>query len=142
MEYMSDYCIQADSFLERSGADIKIVRVGDVHGFPFDQSDKQMHTEYRVTLNRDGRSYSFSFYDCAANFRKNKRPTSYDVLACLEKYPVDPDVWEFAGEFGYIIDSKESYRKVSKIRDACDKQYQALMSLFGEKWMQELREIN
>ena len=142
MERMSDYRVQADSFLERSGTDLKIVRVGDVRGFPFDQSDKQMHHEYRVTMNRCGQSYSFPFYDCAANFRKNKRPTSYDVLACLEKYPVASDVWEFAKEFGYTIDSKESFDRVSDIRNACDEQYKSLMDLFGENWMAGLREIN
>lgn len=142
MEHMSEYRVQADSFMERSGTEMKIVRVGDVRGFPFDKKDKQMHTEYRVTMNRCGKSYEFPFYDCAAHYRKNKRPTSYEVLACLEKYPVEQDVWGFAKEFGYDINSKESFRNVSNIRDACDKQYKSLMNLFGKKWMEELRKIN
>jgi len=139
---MTEYQRQAEDFLARSGTTMKITRDGDVRGFPFDKSDHHMHEKYLISMRRGCRSYEFPFYDCAANFHTNKRPTAYDVLSCLEKYEVPSDDWDFAHEFGYDIHDKESFNRVSKIRKACEEQYAALYLMFGDQWMEELRQIN
>ncbi len=139
----SSYQQDAVNFLVRSGTVIKIVPYGEVRGFPLDQNDRSLRTEYRVTLRRGEQTYTFPFYDSAERHKKaNKRPSAYDILACLEKYPVQSDVWEFAREFGYTINDRKSFDRVSNIRAACEDQYNKLYRLFGKEWMNELRKIN
>ena len=69
------------------------------------------------------------------------RAYKYDVLASVEKYePYDFEY--FVSEFGYEIYDEADANRVRKIYEACDKQYQRLLDLFGEDLMQELQEIN
>lgn len=139
---LDEYDKVARFFLYISGTNMDIIKLGEVTGFPFDKTDKQKHYKYRVILHRDGKMYDFPFYDSAFNYAHNKMPTYYDVLSCLEKYEPEPDVWNFAKEFGYQITSKEEYNRVRKIQQECKEQYDSLLDLFGEVWMNELREIN
>jgi len=63
-------------------------------------------------------------------------PTAYSVLACLTKY--DPETFEnFCSEFGYDEDS----RKALKIYEAVKDEYLNLCSLFNEKELELLMEI-
>lgn len=141
---MTEYEKSAKDFLKKCGVSSRIRLIGSVKGFPFDEKDRYWHNKYRVTLTRGsaGKTYSFLFYDSARNYSTGERPTRYDVLACLEKYEVENDVWDFAREFGYDIHDKESYNRVCKIQKACMKQYEKLRWLFTEKEMAELQEIN
>ena len=142
MAKISEYHRQAINFLNESGTDCTIHRIGVVHGFPFDNKDTNLHVKYHVVLKRDKKIYDFPFFDSAYNYLHDMRPTSYDVLACLQSYPVEEDVWDFAREFGYTINSKESYERVANIHRECVNQYKALLDLFGEEWMNKLAEIN
>ena len=141
---MTDYEKNARDFLKKCGVSCRIRKVGEVKGFPFDDHDTHYHNKYRVTLTKgaDGKTYNFMFYDSANNYWKGERPTRYDVLACLEKYEVEADVWDFAREFGYEIHDKESYNRVCRIHKACIKQYKKLCWLFTDEQMAELQEIN
>lgn len=138
---ISEYHRQAIAFLQESGTDMTIHRVGVVRGFPFDCRDKSPHVKYHVTLKRGDHFYDFPFYDSTHNYMRNLRPTSYDVLACLQSYPVEEDMWDFANEFGYEIDDKKSFDRVANIHRECLAQYNALHDLFGEEWMDKLAEI-
>lgn len=63
-------------------------------------------------------------------------PTAYDILTCLTKY--DPGTFEnFCSEFGYDEDSK----KADKIYLAVKNEYKDLCSLFTDKEIQQLSEI-
>ena len=48
---------------------------------------------------------------------------------------------EFAREFGYEINDDDDYKRIKKIRDACEEQYDRLYDLFGKELMEDLREI-
>ena len=130
---INEYEQQAKDFLERTGTVMEIRKVGVVHGFPFDPNDTKSHIKYRVTLTRPltGDFYDFDFYDSHANYCEHKRPTKYDVLACLEKYAYPTDPWEFADEFGYTISSRADFERVQKMATACREQYDALIKLYG-----------
>ena len=139
---MSDYEMQAVEFLKKAGAQMTISRTDEVHGFPFDKNDTLWHYKYQITLTRQRKQYRFTFYDCFNNWLNNKRPTRYDVLASVEKYAPPAGVENFAREYGYEIDTPEELRRIKKIYEACDKQYNRLRDLFGDELMAELQEIN
>lgn len=89
---------------------------------------------------RGGKSYQFPFYDSAYNTQRGERPTAYDVLACIEKYEPYGDVWDFASEYGYTIEDRESFQRVERIFKACQTQARKIERLFGDV-MDELYEI-
>ena len=139
---MSEYEIQAIEFLKKAETKMHISRAGEVKGFPFDKHDTLWHYKYLITLSRKGKQYRFTFYDSFNNWKQNKRPTRYDVLASVEKYEHPDNVEDFAFEFGCSIDEPEQYKLVKKIGEGCRKQYERLLDLFGDELMEELREIN
>jgi hypothetical protein len=138
---VKDYEKQAEAFLIDSRTTIQFVRIGKIIGFPFDESDCYPHMKYLIVMKRENKTYDFPFYGSTNDYLSGKDPTAYDILACLETRPPEKDVWDFANEFGYDINSKKDYARVSKIRQACEDQYNSLLDLFGEKWMRKLEEI-
>lgn len=124
---------------------MKISYHGVVYGFPFEQegSTKYPHRKYKVTMKRNGRSFTTPFYGSYMDFKEGKDPTSYDILACLEKYEVPESMWDFATEYGYEINSESSYNNVRSIWNSCKTQYKKLIKFFdyNESIMNDLREI-
>ena len=139
---MSEYEVQAIEFLKKAQTTMHISRAGEVKGFPFDANDTLWHYKYLITLSRKGKQYRFTFYDSFNNWKQNKRPTRYDVLATVEKYEAHDSVEDFALEYGYPIDEPDQFKLVKKIWEGCKKQYERLLDLFGEELLEELREIN
>ena len=141
---MSEYEVQANEFLKRAETKMSISRTGEVQGFPGDTGYgcRLWRYKYQVTMTRHKKQYRFTFYDSHENWRTNKRPSRYSVLACVEKYPAEETTEDFAREFGYALETAQEYRRVEKIRSACQQQYERLLDLFGEDLMKELREIN
>ena len=137
---MSEYTQRANKFLDDTDTHIYFRMSGIVDGFPF-SDDTMKHNKYTVTLKREGKKYSFPFYDSYHNYLNHKKPTPYDVLACLQSYPVDDNMWNFANEFGYEINSEETYNKVKEIWKNCREQYESLLDLFGPELMEKLGEI-
>lgn len=69
-------------------------------------------------------------------------PSCYDVLACVQKYPVGK-FWDFIAEYGYEITSNSKYKETRKIWKECKREYAEICKLFPEDHvMQELREIS
>lgn len=67
---------------------------------------------------------------------KGIQPNAYDILACLTKY--NPGTFEdFCNEFGYDTDSRKAEKTYNAVRD----EYLQLISLFNEKEMEQLQEI-
>ena len=146
MEYseMSEFEQQAVDFLKESGATMKIEFKRTRMGFPGEDPEdpKTMpHREYKVTIERNGMSYSFDFYGSYHQYRQKEDPTEYDVLACLEKYDVG-SMADFVDEFGYVIKDRKSFLTVEKIWQSCKSQYRTLKKMFGEELMEKLCEIN
>lgn len=137
---MTDYEKQARDFLKNSGAKMTICYKDTVCGFPFDKKDNNWHDKYIVTIRRNGKSYSFPFYNSAYATQRNERPTPYDVLACIEKYVYYGDVWDFSNDYGYEIYDRESYKTVERIFKAVNTQARKINAIFGD-CMDELSEI-
>lgn len=144
---MSEHTEKAKEFLKKCGAKMTISHVkkkGYVYGRPTEEWAKGEITDgwlYRVRIDRNGKSWSFRFSDSVYNKIHNKRPTPYDVLACIEKYePYWDDVWDFAKEFGYEICDRESYKATEKIFKAVAREYKNVVRIFGD-CMDELCEI-
>ena len=140
---MREYERNAANFLKRHNAKMTISHISE--NGEWKHSNMTGGYLYRVRIDRkvngNGRSWSFNFSDCRANYQTNNRPGKYDVLACLEKYEPDGDVWDFAREFGYEIEDRESYEKVEKILNAVKKEYRNVVRMFGD-CLDELCEIN
>lgn len=66
-----------------------------------------------------------------------KTPTAYDVISCLQKYPVGTFA-EFCAEFGYDEDSR---RAEATWRAACD-EYARLSRFFKPEQIEQLQEVN
>lgn len=138
---MNKYDQQAQDFLNKTNTEMKIRRTGAVKGFPFDNHDGHMHHRYRVTLTRGDKKYSLSFYGSTVYYKENKRIRPYDVLACLQKWGVADNMWDFANECGYTIRTDEEYKNVKTIWKNCKKEYEALLDMYNDKEMDELREV-
>ena len=130
----------ATDFLILTNTIIELQHLDVVDGFPFDEKDTLPHKHYKVHLIHNNKEYVYDFYDSYENFKNNKVPTRYDVLACLEKYDVG-DMADFVDEFGYHINDRKSFLRVEKIWHACKDQYKALTEMFTPKEMEMLQEI-
>ena len=137
---MNDYDRQAIDFLRKHNAKMTISHVSEKQHKEWKRSSMTDGWLYRVRIDRNGKSWSFRFSDSLWNYFHNKRPTPYDVLACIEKYEPYGDVWDFAREFGYEIYDRESYRKTERTFKAVQKEYRNVMRMFGD-CIDELCEI-
>lgn len=125
---MSEYTRQADNFCKRTGTKIVISYKGEA--VP-DWDPKELHSLYRVRIDRNHKTWSFDFFQSLDGTWKGERPSKYDVLACITK--TDPlDLDEFVREFGYEIHSVEDYRKVERTWKAVCKEYRNCERLFGD----------
>jgi hypothetical protein len=116
----TDYDKQAQEFLNRFGLTVKAA-FGTSKCPPWDEHKHGCThgDQYRVTIKRIGadrvyykgepgpRSISFDFWNSYADMRANKRPTAYDILACISSNayaPTDPD--EVSEEYGGVKPSQ------------------------------------
>ena len=138
---MSEYTEMTHDFLESTDTKVYIRKDDIVQGFPF-ADDKMMHNKYRVYVSNDRGKFNFPFYDSYYNYINNKKPTVYDVLACLNKYPVSDDLWDFINEFGYEIHCKKDYERAVSAYEGCRNEYENLARLYTEEELERLREIS
>lgn len=67
---------------------------------------------------------------------EGKKPTAYDILACLTKY--NPYTFEdFCSEYGYDTDS----RRAKKTYKAVQKEYNSLAAMYSDSEMELMAEI-
>lgn len=134
---MSEYTKQAKEFLKKTGAKMTISYKDYA---PYFEGEKEYRNIYRVRIDRNGKSWSFNFGDSIASTNNGDRPTAYDVLACITKYEPAADVWDFAEEYGYNIDSRQEYNKVNRIYKAVCREYKNAVRMFGDV-LDDLAEI-
>lgn len=128
----------AREFLQASGTKINIHRERLVEGFPNHGTDHLFHYKYKVTLSRNGKRYTFNFYDSYHHYLEEHNPFVYDVLASLYVYQEVPEnIYEFANEFGYDAEKKETLYIWHDLR----RQNSRLFEFFGSEWMERLAEI-
>lgn len=94
---MSEYTEQAQRFMRIHNVKLTIKLSETQQPAPW--ANGPSGYKYDVTMTTSRGAYRFPFWDSIANRQEGKRPTAYDVLACL-------DVWEgtldeFVEEFGY-----------------------------------------
>jgi len=130
---MSEYIKQAESFLEKTGSKLEIEYLKNDFHFEGDKSKRDI---YRCTLSRGARSYTFNFGQSIADSQKGEKPTSYDILACLQTYPVYT-FEDFCSEFGYDNDSI----KALKVYEAVKDEYNNLCRLYTDQELELLSEI-
>ena len=131
MDY-TDYEKLAKDFAAKTGTRLTILsqdyKVNENWG------DNTPRCVFKCRLSRNGQRYTFDFWQSIID--GGKRPTMYEVLACLQKYDVGT-FWEFCNEFGYDIDSR---RAECVYREVC-REYKAVQRLFGDV-MDFLQDIN
>ena len=142
MRKISEYEQTAIDFLKNHGAKMTISHIKE-NGY-WKVSNMTGGWLYRVRIDRNvngkNKSWSFQFSDSKHNYWTGKRPSKYDVLACIEKSEPYGDVWDFANEFGYTIDDRESYKKTERTYKAVCKEYRNVKRMFGD-CIDELWEI-
>ena len=125
---MSEYIEQAEKFLADHNANCHIEF--KEYGLKWDM----YRNIYEVTIERDGKSYTFDFNDSVFHTQNGYEPNVYDVLSCLQKYEVG-EYWDFCSEFGYE-NSEESWNVYNAVKD----EYENVVNLFGD-CMEEFQEI-
>ncbi len=130
---MQDFQKQANDFLAKTGVKFKAEFI--MNGSYFD-NDKTTRDIYRITLKRGNMRRSFKFGQSVVDSDGKTPPTSYDVLACLEKYDVG-SFEDFCGEFGYDTDSRTAERTYKAVL----KEYKMVCDLWTSDEIEELSEI-
>ena len=130
-KYITEYDMQANNFLALTGATLEIARDEVVKKWGW------YRWKYSCKLEREGKTYLFPFFDSVANYEKDKEPSKYDILACLDTYDYISDIEDFAFEFGYDIEDRET----EKIYNACMRQSKNLHGLFTDEELEMLAEI-
>ena len=128
---MDEYEEKALEFLDKAGATLSFERMTEPRkdGFSCGGYD------YKVTIQRNGKSWTFDFSDSENNKQKNIMPTAYDVLACLQKYEVGT-FEDFCADYDYDNDSIKSM----KVYKAVVKEYKQVVKMFSNV-MDDLQEI-
>lgn len=132
----NEYEKQAEDFLKSTNTEL-IVEFKE-YGTYFDD-DEEERDIYNVTLKRGDKSYTFTFGQ-SINDSGNKKPTPYDILACLTTYEVGT-FDDFCSEFGYNEKPLSEYPKVKKIYDKVCSEVKNLNILYSEKELEQLQEI-
>lgn len=98
---------------------------------------------YKVTIRRRqyNQSMTITFHDSICNTQKGLKPSAYDVLACLIKHEPIGDIWDYAREYGFKINSKDTYEEAKQAHKAMLKEYKDVIRLFWDI-IEKLQEIN
>jgi len=140
-EKKSEYEKQAESFLRKN----KIFITAKKYGYNQRNDGIEMGSmrgiDYKISISGNGCTWHFWFTDSAHSMQNDLIPSAYDILACLQKYDVEDDVFDFAAEYGYEITSRETFEKVEKIHEAVQDEFENVQLIF-ENCMDELQEIN
>ena len=127
----SEYETQAENFLKETKTTFKAKFLKNDFYFP---DDKEARDIYKITLKKEGKSYSFKFGQSIAE--KGEIPTAYTVLSGLTKY--EPDTFEnFCSDFGYDTDS----RKAEKTYKAVLKEWENINRLYTPGQIEKMQEI-
>ena len=145
---MSKYVKQAKDFLESCNATMDIMYLGtEVNK---DWNEKRERDTYMVNIRTPKGNMQVKFWDSVKNTIDNinrersrlprKKPTAYDILACLTTYDVG-DIEDFILEFGYEIKKRGDFTRIQNIYNAVKKEYENVCRCFTEKQIEKLQEI-
>ena len=135
MEETSEYEKKANDFLTKHNIKFSARFKGDKCPLFCDGTCK--HGErYLITFKRPSKSFSLSFWNSVNDMQEGKKPTAYDVLACIQKNDVGT-FEDFCGDFGYSEDSI----KASKTYKAVLVEWQKASKFFTPEELEEAQEI-
>lgn len=124
-----DYNEEMKKILKQN--DIIVRKIFITQSFP--KWDKEnLHNQYKIILTRKNKQIQFDYWQSYYNTLYNKKPTTYDVIACLEWYPIY-DFDDFCCNFGYDNDSISAF----EIYKECQKQQKELFEIIPEKEIRE-----
>ena len=119
---MTDYNKQARDFLEDCNATLDIMYLGRNVNENWDE--KRERDNYLVNITTPLGNMQVKFWDSVINTRKNRlaheecrvwrKPTAYEILACLTTYDVG-DIEDFILDFGYEIKKRGDFTRVQNI---------------------------
>ena len=145
---MSEYVKQAKDFLASCNATMKMMYLGKEANENW--GDTKERDTYMANIVTPMGNMQVKFYDSIKNTRDNidreytnrprKRPTEYDILACLQKYDVG-DIEDFIDEFGYEIKKKGDLKRIMNTYDAVVKEYNDIRRCFTEEQIEAMQEI-
>lgn len=131
----SEYEIQADKFMQDTGSKM-IVGSPDYDKMPWDDKDDRYIFPITFVRKANGETRQFSLKFGQSIADGDKKPTHYDVLACLTKS--NPGSFEnFCGDYGYSTDS----RKAERTYNAVCKEWRNVDRLWHDV-LDKLQEIN
>ena len=131
---MKEYNTKMKEIIKNAGIDINIIYITKSYT-NWDKND--FHNQYREILKRGSKQMQFDFWDSTYNTQNGLKPTTYDVIACLEWYQIF-DFEDFCFNFGYDTDSIKAFN----IYTECQKQQKELFELIPEEEIREqIREI-
>lgn len=126
---MENYTKQGEDFLKAANVkmSVKLLRYGK--HFINDPSERYV---FLVTFRRDKKQFSIQFGQSIAS--GNKKPSAYDVLACITKN--DPGTIEnFMHEYGYEYKPTNLYKRVLD-------EYNKVSNFFTFEEIDQLNDIN
>lgn len=132
---MNEYTKQATAFLATTNT--RFMTKFSRYGLHF-SDDKECRDIFTCTLRNDRHKFTFKFGQSIneSDGGGGNPPSPYDVLTCLEKYPVY-DFADFCANYGYNNDSRKAY----KIYKAVKREWENVNKLFTESELELLREI-
>lgn len=147
-EFTEDYETDTNAFLNFCTANIKMQYLGK--DYPI-WDERRLHDMYYITILTMRNRMSFKFYDSIFNTEKNDKrtqfsqkrrvyPTSYDVIACLNKYDVG-SLEDFMFEYGFEIKERGDFQKIMATYNGCCEEYHNLCKCFTKEQMEIMREI-
>lgn len=138
----SEYDIQAEEFLRGCNTTFTSTNLGYQVDKDFDNKE---HCRFRCVFRRkmeDGstKCLQVTFHQSLA--KGSNKPSAYDVLSCLQKYPVDT-FEDFCADLGY-----EQYddftggenKRSRRIYNAVKREYESVSRVFGDV-LEQLAEI-
>lgn len=127
----TDYQKQANDFLQATNTTFTASYKEHSKYFPDDKEERDI---YNIVLKNASHRYRFTFGQSITN--TGICPTAYDVLACLEKYPVY-DFDTFCGDYGYDTDSRSAYKTYKAVL----REWKNVEKLFTPDQIELLQEI-
>ena len=124
-----NYQKEMEKIIKKIDLNVKIVYITD----SFTKWDKNnLHSQYKVILKRNEKEMQVDFWDSLYNTQHGEKPTTYDIIACLEWHKIY-DFEDFCVNFGYDTDSINAFQ----IYTDCQKQQKELFNLIPEEEVRE-----